>query len=940
MRDFLSHYLYQKQWSIYPFIPPLFSLLLGLVLIPIYQKLIDKRIDERLQSNGITNDNTGNRLDLVRAAIKTRGLQLAYLTQVPNFAIAIITAAKGNHPNLVIAALILAGCVAFWSLRLFLKKPDYFATTYFPKTRRPEWLAKRGLKQIDLYAYVLPILTVVVIGIIVMTLPEKKTLPGGPARVWTPAQTPVRPFSEAPTADNFIAPGLEGLYAELRKDTQRDVPELQLAAYTPYKSPDTPPNPAAYNIRQIVVKFVEGSAVRLRNGELQQVQETDALQTRGRLPRAGLEPADVQRDLIAINAAIKTMRASIGRAAPMVEEQDLANLRRRAERNVRREMPDLDLFYFAHLPEVDSETAQKFLDQLRLLRVVEVAYFQPIPFDTADIPPTTTIDVTPSQGYFRAAPAGIDVDFARNFSAGRGQGVRIADIESGWHLGHEDLPRASFGFGVNWINSHGTAVLGQIAAEENGFGANGIVPLSMIGTSSVTNLDPFQGVYFYSVASALLMASKVLRVGDIALIEQHFQHFGTRLVCDTTTDPCKNCSIPPWVAVEEFATEHAAISQLTAAGVVVVEAAGNGRTEVTPASTWDSGAIVVGAGNIRLEPMCWSNFGPRVNVQGWGDSIVGTTGYGDLQANGGDANQWYTMTFAGTSSASPIVVGAAAIIQSTRAAAGLPPLNSYDMRSLLMTTGTPQAAGTSPNIGPLPDLRRAIASYLPDAARFVRQTAIPRVVGPGSSFPRSATFVNSGGIAWSGGHTMSVAPSGPPAFQASTFGVGSVGAEVMPEVEVTRMFNITAPTQPGTYNFSIVLRNGSGQVLASSPVQQIVVAPNTLFDDARIAIRTAPGTLLSGRNNQVVIEVTNTGSTTWSTTDYSVGLQRGLRISLPQQSVALRSPVAPGGVQRLTFEISCNGPGQGWFVAQMRRGTTVSFGSPASWTVVCRGLVP
>src|SRR5215510_13606361 len=121
MRDFLSHYLYQKEWSIYPFIPPLFSLLLGLAIIPIYEKLIDKRIAELFESHGIKNDEQGNRLDLVKVAIKTRGLQLAYLTQLPNFAIAIFSAAKGNHPNLVIAALILAGCLAFWSLRLFFK---------------------------------------------------------------------------------------------------------------------------------------------------------------------------------------------------------------------------------------------------------------------------------------------------------------------------------------------------------------------------------------------------------------------------------------------------------------------------------------------------------------------------------------------------------------------------------------------------------------------------------------------------------------------------------------------------------------------------------------------------------------------------------------------------------------------------------------------------
>jgi hypothetical protein len=45
-----------------------------------------------------------------------------------------------------------------------------------------------------------------------------------------------------------------------------------------------------------------------------------------------------------INAAIKTMRASIGRAAPLVEERDLGNLRCRAERNVRRESPTSTFF--------------------------------------------------------------------------------------------------------------------------------------------------------------------------------------------------------------------------------------------------------------------------------------------------------------------------------------------------------------------------------------------------------------------------------------------------------------------------------------------------------------------------------------------------------------------------------------------------------------------
>ena len=467
--------------------------------------------------------------------------------------------------------------------------------------------------------------------------------------------------------------------------------------------------------------------------------------------------------------------------------------------------------------------------------------------------------------------------------------------------------------------------------------------------SSVTNLDPFNGsgIYFYSVGSALVNALRAIRPGDIALIEQQFQHWDVGFICDPATDPCGNCDTPPWVAVEEYPQEHAAISMVTRAGIVVVEAAGNGRMLVTPASSVDSGAIVVGASNTALRPTCWSNFGPRVNVHGWGMNI-GTTGYGGdvatgtvdpaLRANGADPDQWYTTSFNGTSGASPIVVGAAAIIQSTRIEVGLPVLNSVDMRTLLATTGTPQAAGSTPNIGPLPDLRRAIATYRPDAARFVSQTAAASIMMPGATFVHSATFANSGGVAWSGAHNMSVAPSfqtGLPIFQAPTFSLGSPGSEVFPEDQVMRTFSITAPAQPGTYSLSIVLKNGFGQVLAASSALQIVVAaPNSRFDDARITIISAPGSLSAGQSALVSVTVENTGSTTWSPTAYSLGLQRGMRISLPQTTVTLPGPVSPGGVQNVSFTITWNGPGQGWFSAQMR-GTTGAFGQQASRTVVC-----
>ena len=757
-----------------------------------------------------------------------------------------------------------------------------------------------------------------------------------------------------PSPEHYIAHGIDGVYAQLRGGKHEPgakprPPRKKLKRYTRYENRETPPHPGVYNLRQIVVKFVEGSSVRLRRKQLRRVDEVDARETASRLARAGLEPENVRRELQDFNKAIRRTRASVGRAAPQVDEHDLALLRRSAEAGTRREMPDLNLFYFAHLPQMDGETAAKFLATLRSLRIVELAYFQPIPFEAADIPPLTTIDVTPSQGYFRAAPTGIDVDFARNFAAGRGNTVRIADIEIGWHLNHEDLPRAAFGFGVNSPSSHGTAVLSQIVAEENGIGGTGIAPNAMFGWSSITNLDPTQGIYFDSVGSALLMTGRGLRRGDIALIEAQFQNIGVGSICSPATDPCGRCDIPPFVAVEEFAYEHAVISEMTGAGVIVVEAAGNGRTLVTPASPVDSGAIVVGASDTALAPMCWSNFGPRVNVHSWGMAI-GTSGYGGtnrvvdptLRANGSDPDQWYTRSFGGTSGATPIVVGAAAIIQSTRIAVGQPLLNSVGMRRLLIATGTPQAAeppATFRNIGPQPDLRRAIASYIPDSARFISHTGVPSTLTPGLGFSRTVVFANSGGFDWPGDHTLSVAPAGQigqASFLSAVQTLGSPAAPILPGAQASRSFRISAPLQPGTHNLTIVLKNAFGQVIASSPSQQIVVAENnTTFDNASVTVLSAPGSIPVGGTGTVTVEVTNTGTSTWTAAAYSLSLQRGLSISLPQNFVSLAATVPPLGTVTLAFTVMCSRPGQGFFSAQFS-GSTGRFGQHASRTIVCQ----
>jgi hypothetical protein len=459
-------------------------------------------------------------------------------------------------------------------------------------------------------------------------------------------------------------------------------------------------------IEWIVIKFHEGTHVRLRGRSLAALNR-DAREN-ARLADLGLTAAQVEHDLRSIHAQLAS-NGQVGKLERLysIAEDVLAERRATGETRSGRELADADLYYRVRVSGgVTQAELNPLVDALNALASVEVAYVQPRAEAPTDIPPMTP-SFEGTQGYLDAAPWGIDARYAWTVPGGRGSGTAIVDVEGAWRTTHEDLPSLFHAGGtqindLGWRN-HGTAVLGVMVAPNNGYGATGIVNQALAGYESIGS---------QSTANAITNAATAAGVSGIVLIELHSSGPATpNSSCNCSGSQCD------YVPMEYFQAEFDAIANATANGTIVVEAGGNGATNLDDAVygglfnrfVRDSGAILVGASESNARtPTCFTNFGTRIDVHGWGWNVT-TLGYGDLFNPGGDENQRYTSGFSGTSSASPIVTGAATSIIGVSLAfgQGYGYRSPFEIRQILQETGTPQT-GSGGNIGPLPNLRAAI----------------------------------------------------------------------------------------------------------------------------------------------------------------------------------------------------------------------------------------
>ncbi|MFI6368835.1 S8 family peptidase [Nocardia sp. NPDC050630] len=373
-----------------------------------------------------------------------------------------------------------------------------------------------------------------------------------------------------------------------------------------------------------------------------------------------------------------------------------------ASRSVRDRTADALIRY--RVISVESRSAgEELTAELARLPEVETVYVAGGPAP----PPVVAVDDPRNvrQRYEGAAPIGIDARWA--WAQGiNGSGITFVDLEQGWTLTHEDLAAANINIlsGVNtaW-HGHGTAVLGEVVGVDNTVGVVGIAPSAYASVVSQWRSDGS-----YNTAEAIVSTANWIQPGDVLLLE-----------AQTTYSTTGNTYVP--VEVEEAVFD--AIAYATARGIVVVEAAGNGGYDLdtfrdtTGAAVLDrsnddfkdSGAIMVGSAtsttpHTRLSS---SNYGSRIDCYAWGRNITTT---GDGQTGTGDTT--YTDSFSGTSGASPMIAGAALLVQSYLKNANHSLSSPADMRSMLSDPawGTTSNTPATDRIGAMPDVRAIVTA--------------------------------------------------------------------------------------------------------------------------------------------------------------------------------------------------------------------------------------
>ncbi|MFD0587416.1 S8 family serine peptidase [Paenibacillus sp. GCM10027627] len=454
-------------------------------------------------------------------------------------------------------------------------------------------------------------------------------------------------------------------------------------------------------------------------------------------------------------------------------------------------------YYSSKLPSgVDVE---QILKKLKSSPLVETAYVTQKPEKPTTLTPNTTPvqpanDPRYSLQKYSEQLTGINAPYAWQFEGGDGKGVSWADVEWSWALNHEDLAAHNIQQLPGGTNvgdgAHGTAVLGVVSAVDNSIGNIGLANKAKPYVSSLV-----RATGNWSTAEAILTATQTLQAGDVILLEVQVG------------------SNNRWLPIESQQAEFDAIQYATSLGIVVVSAAGNGSVDLDQYVTGDnkhtfnpnspdfkdSGSILVGAGSSTYPHyrLSFSNYGNRIDVHGIGENVA-TLISSDVSSTTG-----YTDYFNGTSSASPVVVGAVLQLQGIAKAKFGATYSPAEIRRILrwLPNQTLSIDPANDRIGALPDLKKIIDS-LPAPGSVPSDTTAPSApAGLAASVVNGATQ-----LTWS----------------TSTDNVGIIGYDVflnndlLPFKRTTGTSVSLSDLPNGAFNITVKARDGFNQLSAAS----------------------------------------------------------------------------------------------------------------------------
>ncbi|MFJ7646617.1 S8 family peptidase [Lysinibacillus sp. NPDC097279] len=229
--------------------------------------------------------------------------------------------------------------------------------------------------------------------------------------------------------------------------------------------------------------------------------------------------------------------------------------------------------------------------------------------------------------------------------------VKVAVIDSGVDYNHPDLKsqilppyNAATPANTTFSDPHGTHVAGIIAAtKDNGFGGYGVFP-----AAKILPIDVFNGK---QSANDFVIAQGILHA-----IEQNADVI--------------NMSLGGY---GESPLMQEAVQKAIDKGITIVAAAGNDSTDHYSFPASFEGVISVGSTNKHNKLSSYSNYGPSVDIVAPGEEIYSTV-YDEKKGSSFTA-------FSGTSMASPVVAGVAALLKSK-----YPTLKPHEIEAILEMT--------------------------------------------------------------------------------------------------------------------------------------------------------------------------------------------------------------------------------------------------------------